>query len=236
MLQGSSHCILLFELASYVICLIAAGPFAAIFSSSSSMCRGVPRPGGDRDGGALATTGEKALTEAVAAAADAAVLHQASCTKIFREMWCKYGSEYLRDIVFQRDIEAGREEAVISLGPQLSGGRNLFQTVSSLGYGLVHCQRQHQTPTLSTSTFRRNGVVLSRTMSTMSRTPVCISLGMFGTTLPACMCPTWPRRSQTVERSQWLCCLCWSWIARETWSGLPWSADMVLQALQRWGV
>lgn len=96
------------------------------------MCRGVPRPGGDRDGGALATTGEKALTEAVAAAADAAVLQQASCTKIFREMWCKYGSEYLRDIVFQRDIEAGREEAVISLGPQLSGGRNLFQTVSSV--------------------------------------------------------------------------------------------------------
>jgi hypothetical protein len=63
---------------------------------------------------------------------DALVLHLASCTMEFREIWFKYASEYLRDVVFAPVIEAGSQEVVISFGPQLSGGRDLFQTVCSV--------------------------------------------------------------------------------------------------------
>ena len=51
-----------------------------------------------------------------------------SCSKLFQQLWTKYAANFMRDCIFEAE---GEEEAVVSVGPHLSGGMDLFRCIRS---------------------------------------------------------------------------------------------------------
>ena len=56
-----------------------------------------------------------------------AVQPQLACSSIFRTMWCKYATGFVRDAIWD-----GEEDVVLSFGPRLSDGKDLFNLVGSV--------------------------------------------------------------------------------------------------------
>ena len=81
---------------------------------------------------------------------DGAEVNMSSCSRTFEELYMKYATNFMKDFICKAE---GDEKVIVSAGPHLSGGMDLFQCIRStrafiasltLSTNLILCQNQAQ--------------------------------------------------------------------------------------------